>query len=84
VRSNPELKGIIMAKFDIGSIDMNCGSCGSKELAVEEGLDDSRKVHCTDCGAFIGTIAGLKAAAIATAKSAMPEIADAIRKALKL
>jgi len=73
-----------MAITDIGAITLNCGVCGSDEVSIEGDGDPSDKLTCAKCGAYLGTRAGFIEAATATAKSAVPDIAKALRKALKL
>ena len=73
-----------MAKSKIGTIAFNCGACGASEMSFDEDIIDTSEVHCAKCGAFVGTIGGLRSTAYTAAKSAMPEISDLIRKQLNL
>jgi ribosomal protein S27E len=73
-----------MSTAKIGEIEIGCGSCGSDQLAYDDEMAPDSEVKCANCGAFIGTVAGLQTLARNKAISALPDIAETIRKQLGL
>jgi hypothetical protein len=62
------------------SLEIHCDLCGSANYSLPDGGDDeAAALRCNDCGSDIGTLAELRAQAIALAKG---QSAEALRRGL--
>lgn len=61
------------------SLELHCDQCGSANLSLPAGGEDSGAITCNDCGEDLGTFGGLRQE---LARQALTQSAEALRSKL--
>jgi Zn ribbon nucleic-acid-binding protein len=71
-----------MSQVKLGTAEGRCPKCGSEDFRIPE--DQAKQVTCVRCGAEVGTAAEIDSTFRKAVGNAMPDIGDAVAKALGL
>ncbi|HWT13146.1 MAG TPA: hypothetical protein VN231_10370 [Allosphingosinicella sp.] len=62
------------------SVEIHCGTCGSANFGLPQGVADEAPLECNDCGVRLATVAELKAEMM---EQAFARSAEALRRELE-
>lgn len=73
-----------MAVIPLGELSAMCLQCGGTTFRVPDNATETDVIVCDTCGESVGTVKEYNAEIEQAGKALLPDIADALRKGLKL